>query len=265
MQESLLLGIIQGITEWLPVSSEGMLVLAQMIISGDAPSLIDAIRFALFLHLGTFFAALVYFRKEVVYLIRQLFSYQKAEEGTQALIRFYVIATVISGIVGFALVQLIAGLEEQVTFTSTVVMLVVGVLLLVTAAAQLWRRGERVTRRDAEAKRGDALFLGLVQGCTILPGLSRSGLTVAALLVRRFRDEDALKMSFLLSLPAVLGGNIALNLGALALTLETGIALLAAFLFGLATIHILLHIAHRISFGWFVLGFGILTIAAAFL
>lgn len=112
----------------------------------------------------------------------------------------------------------------------------------------------------------ESLILGAAQGVAEwLPGLSRSGLTVAALLLRQFDDEVALKLSFLLSLPIVLAGNILLNSEYLYFNLSNLVALAASFIFGLLSIHWLLALARRINFGYFTLVFGLLVIASAFL
>jgi len=106
----------------------------------------------------------------------------------------------------------------------------------------------------------DGIILGIAQGFAALPGLSRSGLTVSALLLRKFDNALSLRLSFLMSLPIVLAGNILLNFNELTWSKGTFWSLLFSFLFGLLTIHFLLKIAKKINFGLFVLFFGILTI-----
>jgi len=105
----------------------------------------------------------------------------------------------------------------------------------------------------------------VVQGFAALPGLSRSGLTVSTLLFRKVNEKDSLKLSFLLSLPIVLGGNILLNSEYFNFSLDSLISLSASFLFGLLTIHYLLKLAKKINFGWFVFAFGALMIIASFI
>ena len=112
----------------------------------------------------------------------------------------------------------------------------------------------------------DALFAGVLQGIAVLPGLSRSGLTVAALLFRKIKETDALKLSFLMSLPVVLGGNIVLNFLDDGIEFNTSslVALGASFVVGLLTIKYLLKISQKINFGWFAIGFGVLTLISLF-
>jgi hypothetical protein len=121
-------------------------------------------------------------------------------------------------------------------------------------------------RTDIDIKNKDGFILGLVQGFAVLPGLSRSGLTVAALLLSKFDEETSIRLSFLMSLPIVLAGNIALNFDYITeFNSDMLIGLLAAFIFGYLTIGVLLKLARKINFGWFVIIFGVLSVAAAFI
>lgn len=262
MTETILLGALQGIVEWLPVSSEGVLVLAQTALPGGATTLSGMIAFSLYLHLGTFFAALVYFRKDVWHLIRSVFVFQSSDAETRATISFLVIATLLSGVLGAFLLWGITFVESVVTLASSIVMAGIGVLLLITAALQFFAQytGQRTAR---DLTHVDSVILGITQALAALPGFSRSGLTVSALLLRNVRSREALRLSFLLSLPIVLGGNIVLNLNGSAFSLTNLAGLIAAFVTGLATIHGLLLLAQRINFAYFVGIFGLLTLGAA--
>jgi len=123
------------------------------------------------------------------------------------------------------------------------------------------KKGGYRTVRDL--KMIDGVLLGIVQGFATLPGFSRSGLTVSALLLCKLDKTYALKLSFLMSLPIVLGGNLVFNFNAFALSVEALVGLFFSFIFGLATIHLLLKIAQKVNFGYFVLFFGILTILSS--
>ncbi len=266
MFEQLILGAIQGIVEWLPVSSEGVIFLvnANFFYESNIGSLIET---ALFLHLGTFLAALVYFRKRVWNLLRSLFKYKTASDENKKILKFLIIATIISGVIGYGLIVLVEESAEFLDVTSSFITLLVGLLLLITAViqyrAQKNNSGNQKLKGFKDAKPGDGIFLGIVQSLATLPGLSRSGLTVSALLLRKFNDNIALELSFLLSLPIVLGGNIILNLDKFTASPEELAGLITSFVFGLLTIDLLLKLAKRINFAHFVLFFGILTIIAA--
>lgn len=265
MFEHIVLGAVQGIAEWLPVSSEGMIVLTSSVFFGGG-SLEHLVKQALFLHLGTFFAALVYFRSDVTMLIKETLRYPSASEDHKKTINFLVISTIISGAVGFTLLQMAVELESLFGFSSRFLIVVVGVLLLITGFLQLAGQSKGAEKQVMDLNPADSILLGFVQGFAALPGLSRSGLTVSAFLLRKYDKTQALRLSFLMSLPIVLAGNILLNLGdATLLSLESLAGLLSSFVFGYVTIDLMMRIARRVNFGWFVITFGILTLLAVLL
>lgn len=254
---AILLGAIQGVTEWLPVSSEGIVVVTYVLFL-ERP-LEEAVTYALWLHLGTALSALVVLRSEVKSVLRQL---RRPSHGSSALLRFLFIATLVSAVVGFPAL-LVLGQLSRVIGTAT--MGFVGGLLLVTGYVQVRQRitGKRV---QGEVAGADALIAGLAQGIAILPGLSRSGLTVATLLMRRFQQREALALSFLMSVPVSLGAAVFSGLqNALAFSAESLVAGGVAFLVGLATIRALITVAELINFGAFVLAVGGLILLAAVL
>jgi len=260
MIQGIVLGLIQGITEWLPVSSEGLIVLAKLRLFGGK-DIEEMIRLALFLHLGTFLAALIYFRKEIFTLLKSTFQYSRTSQEQKAMIRFLLVATLISGIVGFILLQTLIHLEDSLAVSGKVITILIGCLLLITAGFQLTKQ-ESSWKGPQDTTLTDGIILGIVQGFSVLPGLSRSGLTISALLLRKFDDTHALTLSFLMSLPVVLGGNIVLNFGNPLINETTLWGCLFAFLFGLATIHLLLSLSRKMNFAYFVLFFGLLMIVS---
>jgi len=260
MIEAIALGVAQGIFEWLPVSSEAIIVLLKTyFFQGEGlSSLIDL---AIFLHLGTFLAALVYLRKDVVSLIKTIFTYDTSDEEQKTLLRFLLISSLATGVVGYLVLFSVSRAEETLTSTGQWFVLFIGVLLLITAWFQFKKSAG--LKSVGQLKTSDALFAGTMQGFAALPGLSRSGLTIASLLLKKFDDETALRASFLMSLPAVLGANILFSFDELTnLTTEMFVMIGISFVIGLLTIHALLKLARKIQFGYFVLIFGILTILA---
>ncbi len=266
MFESIILGMVQGIAEWLPVSSEGLIFLIKANFFAGEESAAEIIRLILFLHLGTFLAALIYFRKEVWILLKTLANYGRAASGAKKILNFLLISTLISGVLGFALVKIFSGVEEKVENTSRFITLAVGLLLLLTAVLQFGVRayGKKAIKRSDDLKNKDGIILGFVQGFSVLPGLSRSGLTIAAFLFARFDDFTALRLSFLMSLPIVLAGNIILNFDKFVLNWSCLSGLLASFVFGLLSIDLLLRLAKKVNFAVFVLIFAIITLISAF-
>ncbi|PIR69386.1 MAG: hypothetical protein COU47_03380 [Candidatus Niyogibacteria bacterium CG10_big_fil_rev_8_21_14_0_10_46_36] len=266
MIESVVLGLLQGFAEWLPISSEGLLVLAQVNLFGET-SIIHAVELSLFLHLGTFFAALIYFRKDVRRIILNLFSYSRIDNVSRREIRFYAVATLVSGVLGFSLLFIVSRALGEVSsfeFVGKIITGGIAALLFITAGLGFLRK-VKGTRTKEFLSLGDGIILGIVQGCSALPGLSRSGTTVAAFLLRAFDDASALRLSFIMSLPIVLGGNIVLQVSSFSVSAELFMGLIAAFVSGFVTIHILLRIARRVQFSWFVLFFAVLTVASLFL
>ncbi len=265
MFEYLILGIIQGLTEWLPVSSKAFIILAEINIFGSDKSIEELIKIALLLHIGTFFAAVVYFRRELTEIITTLLNYTKAPEDQKALFMFLLVTTVISGLLGFGLLQAISAIEQQISLTGKVATAAIGLLLIMTGLLQLKSKNVGI-RTEKQVNFLDGIYLGFAQGLAAIPGLSRSGATVSTLLLRRFEKQSALKLSFLASLPIIFGGNIILNFDEIRTIDNNQIAgIVAAFIFGYITIDALLKLARKINFGYFVIVFGLLTILSTFL
>lgn len=261
--EAIILGIAQGVTEWIPISSEGVTVLLGVKFFGGI-TLTELIKLSLYLHLGTFLAATVYFRKDIVELTKQLVRYPKADAKTKATLNFYVITTIISGVLGVSILKAVELLEGSLDFSSKAIIVGLGIFLIVTGMVQLKNKIEG-QRNPGDANLTDSILTGVAQGIAVLPGFSRSGMTVATLLLRGFKDNQSLRMSFILSLPVVLVGNILLGTVKFALTAELFVAVALSFLTGLICIHFLLKFAERIKFGWFVVFFGALVLISAFI
>ncbi len=240
MIEYLILGIIQGIFEWLPVSSEGIATLVSTWLSLPNP-----LQLALYLHLGTVFAVLVYFRKQILALPKE-----------KKLLRFLAITTATSLPLGLALYLVL----KQLSFGSSIWYLVVGFGLLATGFFIHKKKGGLKTVKKATDK--DAIIAGLLQGFAVIPGVSRSGVTMFALLGREFNPEDALVLSFLMSVPVVLAANVLILFDGFAVIPEYVLALVPAFVFGIASIKILLELSKKINFSWFAWAFGAISILA---
>jgi undecaprenyl-diphosphatase len=262
--EQIVLGIVQGIAEWLPISSEGFLVLIKTNFFNSGLTLTTLIGYSMFLHLGTFLAALIYFWKDVIKLIKTIFNYKQETKENQQVLKFLIWTTIISGIIGYLILLAIKGVEDSFLSTGKSITLLVGSMLLVTGILQL-RIKEEGLNKAKDLRLLDYLILGISQGLTIIPGISRSGMTMSMLLLRRFDKEFALKLSILMSLPVVLGANIILGFGDALFTLYGLLGLLFSFLFGLLTIHLLLKLAKKINFAYFVLFFAFLSIIAFFI
>ena len=250
-----LLGLLQGIAEWLPVSSEGVVTATYSAVRGG--SLDDAIGYALWLHLGTALSVLVVFRREIFGVARTAIS---SPRHPTPLVKFLFVATLSSGAVGFPLLLTLGELSERI---GAAAMVLVGVMMLVTGWLQM-RSPTLGSRGRDDASAWDGLLAGVAQGLAVLPGLSRSGLTVSLLLARRIDRREALVLSFLMSVPASLGAGLYASLdGGLIDSDEAIVSLVVAAVVGLFTIRALLAVAQRINFAKFVISVGLLVIAGA--
>ncbi len=238
--EALLLGLVQGTIEWLPLSSQGQ-VMALAIALGENAK--EALRLAVFLHIGTFFAALYYFRREAAKILKG---------KDRALGKFLLIAllsTAITGIPMYLLLETAVG-----EFHPAGVLLLIGALLVVMGIIQ---RKKKFVKKTSLGNK-NAFFLGLGQGLAVLPGISRSGMTTSTLLFEGFEPEQAFRISFLLSIPSILVMDVLYGMregfpaGAEAL-----LGVLVAAVVGFVSISLLLRAAKKINFSKFCIGFGI--------
>lgn len=246
----IILGALQGVAEWLPISSSGLLVLVQTQFWPQT-SLSQMIEYALFLHAGTLLTVVVYFWKDIKQIILE----------KTAVLKTLIITTLITGSLGFFLLQLLKQIEQQINLTGKVVTAMVGLLLIVTGIAQI-KDGNQGNRNMESVKVKDGVLLGLVQALTVLPGFSRSGLTVCLLLHLGFEKSEALKLSFLAGMPIILFSNIYLNLVQLP-KVNFNWGIVVSFLVGLVAIHVLFKLAKKINFGYFVAFFGLITLVSS--
>jgi len=189
LTKTLILGLIQGLAEWLPISSTAHLIIAEQFLGIAATPLLG-----ITLHVGTLFVVVFYFRKEVKEILSALAHADfKSEYGK--LIPLIVLATIPTAVIGL----LYVGFLED-TFQTT---LIIGITFLVGAAILFASRIGK-ENKDAISPR-TALFMGAAQGFAIFPGLSRSGVTISAALLIGMKREKAFKFSFLLSIPAIIG------------------------------------------------------------
>jgi len=255
--EAIILGIMQGILEWLPISSQGQLSLVMYLFKVNKDQILA---FSIFLHIGTMFAAIVYFRGDILNMLKGLpgYRFNYANQGNR-LISFLLFATILTGAVGYPLYRLI---RETAPSVGEAFIALIGGALIVTGLMQKYVkvRGER---RTSDLNLKDTLLLGVVQGFSIIPGISRSGVTTSSLLFRKFGSEEALKLSFLMSIPAVLAAEIGLSLieGLPPVGLEEIlVGILFSFAFGLLSIHVLTKIARKIRFWAFCILIGTLAL-----
>lgn len=200
--EAVLLGVLQGLTEFLPVSSSGHLVIAQGFLPGFRQ---PGVFFDLVLHGGTLLAVVFFLRGELAKLTAALLPRKPATEEEAAaravsrrLFLFLVAATAVTGILGLPFRGEIEGLFSSPRAAAF--------LLLVTGALLYFAdRTPGANRKEKDMNLPDALVIGIAQAAALLPGISRSGATISFALFRKIDGETAASFSFLLSIPAILG------------------------------------------------------------
>lgn len=259
---ALVVGVLQGIFEWLPISSEGNITIVLSAL-GHSPE--SGVAFALFLHLGTALAATVYYRADIWELLTRLPTWrpQNATEGEHATVTFLGVGTLVSGVVGIAAyLTLVEAVSE---LSGGLFVALVGVLLVLTGAFQYASQDHLGTGRTPTVL--DAVLVGVAQGIAILPGVSRSGMTTGTLLLRGHEGRQAFRFSFLLAIPASVGGGLLgyLDTGLNTTLLAAGVALGAAAVVGYASIGALLRIVDELPFWGVCVGLGVLAIVGGVL
>lgn len=267
--DAILLGLVQGLAEFLPISSSGHLSVFQNFF-GLSTSGTDNLFFDVLLHLGTLSAVFVAYWGEIKAMVLEFFSMvglrklpkgQKPDRLSRRLIFFIILGTLPLFVV-LPVKDLVDGLYSNTIFIGFAFLLT-GTLLFVS---------DRMSRGNKDLKSAtlaDVLLVGCAQAVAVVPGLSRSGSTVAAGMARGFSREFAVKFSFLLSIPAVLGANLLSMVDAI----QEGIdwSLMPAYLVGVITaavsgylaIRLLKFITQRGSFGafcYYCWGAGLVTL-----
>jgi undecaprenyl-diphosphatase len=237
--QAVFLGLLQGLTEFLPVSSSGHLAIAQHFLPGFSQ---PGVLFDVMLHLATMGAVILYFRRECLLLATAPFRRDPQALLYRRLLALLVLGSVPTAVIGLLFKDFFVGLFENI-YVVCLMLLVTGSLLFLS---ERLRRGQR---REEQLTWRDALLVGTVQGGAIIPGISRSGSTIAALLLNGVDGETAARFSFLLALPAVFGAGL-LSLFDLqradSMALPACLAGMAvAFVVGLVSIHLLLAVVRR--------------------
>ena len=231
MIKYIILGIIQGFTEFFPVSSSGHLVIAQRALGMSG----EELAISIVLHLGTLFALIIFFFKDIIKLLGDL--------KTLALI---ILVTLITGIIG------IAGKDFFESLFSSPKL--IAVAFAITGAILLFTR-KFTEAKKPEANFKDAFILGFTQALAIIPGISRSGATISTLLFRGIEWEACFRFSFLVSIPVILGAALleARKIDSLIQHDFTNLAMgfIFSLLSGLAALGILKRVMQRAKFYYF--------------
>lgn len=259
LYQGIILGIVQGLTEFLPVSSSGHLVLGQIFFGMTQSQL----AFDISVHMGTLLAVVVVYASDILAIILSLFRFAGkifllkppvnliSQDQNLQMAGLIAVGSIPTAVLGLVLKQF-----EHILFTSQ---LLVGIMLILTGTI-LWlsRRyyfNEHKVSGSGIQLAGKALFVGFCQGCAVVPGISRSGVTIAAGMVMGFDRDRAARFSFLLSIPAILGAQVLsikdmMGKG-LVIDNVTISATVIAFITGLIALKLLLKLVHSGRFHLF--------------
>jgi undecaprenyl-diphosphatase len=252
--EAVIAGAIQGIFEWLPISSEAQTMLYFLNSLHMDPH--AALSYALYLHIGTTLAVLIRFRGEFIQILRNL----RLDYKLTRIILIASLATAVTGMpLYFLLKSTTLGLDPAI-FTLLIggMLILTGVIMKASGAS-----GEKEVDQITDK---DTIITGFAQGFAIIPGISRSGITVATLLARNINQETALVISFLMSAPAALSIFV-IDFGSIRLIpIQTAVILtLSSFFFGYLSMDVLLKVAKRMPFWIFCIAIGVITIVLVLL
>ncbi|MCK4287233.1 MAG: undecaprenyl-diphosphate phosphatase [Candidatus Lokiarchaeota archaeon] len=264
------MAILQGLFEWLPISSSGQTLIISTTFFGISTD--DAFSLAIWLHLGTTIAVLLKFRKDFINILKALIHKNSDLEEINIKKRNWMIwATIGTGITAIPLYFLfkIIFLDAFTAFQGDVITLLISSLLIITGVILIATRKIFGNRKIGDASKKsiqkESFLSGLVQGVSILPGISRSGVTVGTILLEKYDQDNALRLSFLMSVPVAIASilvDILFNEGSIFGTLDILtilITTIVSFVVGYLTIEFLLRIARKINFGYFCISYGVIA------
>jgi undecaprenyl-diphosphatase len=240
---SVLLGLVQGISEWLPISSKTQVLFVSYALFGLP--IAAGYAFGLFLEIGSLGSAIIYFRKDILSLVHD-----------RLLLRFLLVVTLFTAIVGAPLFYITDTYLQQTSPFIGIPMIILGLALIGIGLYIKYARALPKYGGLKELKLKHYIIIGIAQGIAALPGVSRSGMTVSTMLVMGVKQEQAFRLSYLAYIPASLGAfgvslifeRHTINADILAVSLPgLAIAIFTALIVGLATISYLLRLAKKQS------------------
>ena len=233
--QAIFLGLVQGLTEWLPISSSGHLVIVQQFLGMEVPLFFDVL-----LHFGTILAVLAFFWKDILKILKSLFNLDfKSQDGKLGL--YIIVGNIPVALAGYFLYDVIESFFSNL-FVVAVALIITGILLFLT----------KYTKGRRKLNFYDSLVVGIAQAFSLIPGLSRSGSTISTGLFRGLDRESVFKFSFLLAVPAVVGANL-LELKNLVWEgdLFVFVGMVVAFVVGYFSLKFLFRMLKKGNFYWF--------------
>jgi undecaprenyl-diphosphatase len=244
--EGIILGFVQGVTEFLPVSSSGHLALLSKLFGIEEGNLF----YSIMLHFSTLLAVLIYFRHDLINLITAFFRIlgrlfkkrKKTLDAYEKLVVLIIIGTIPTAVIGIAFSDFFESLYTNIKSVGYA-LIFTGVLLLLSEKMA----GDRYNLKTMPFYK--ALIIGVFQGFAITPGISRSGSTIVGALLIGLSKDEAARFSFLLAIPAILGATLleAIGMNSLEIAFDFNLILsmIASFVAGLASIGVLMNLIKK--------------------
>jgi len=270
MIEYIILAILQGLFEWLPISSSVQVMIVSINFFGIPPEI--AYSLSIWMHLGTALAVLVKLRKDYIQIIKSVIPRKfKVDEDDIKKRNWLIYATIGTAITAIPLYFLfkfviIEGFDatqgDMLTLVISGLLIVTGIVLLTFKRKFGKKNIKNVSDRELIK---DSSISGLIQGIAILPGISRSGFTVSTILIEKYDQDQGLKLSFLMSVPVVLasiGMDVIFGEGSVFGTIDIFTILIItaiSFIVGYLSMEILLKIAQKINFSYFCILYGVIS------
>ncbi|MDG6909408.1 MAG: undecaprenyl-diphosphate phosphatase [Nitrososphaerota archaeon] len=265
---AIILGLVQGVSEWLPVSSKTQIILVSQNLLGL--NFQQAYTFGLFLEIGTALAAIVYFRKEVWMLIRALVG--KGNQQEWELFKFTLVATVATGLVAVPIYVSLDNVSGG--YNIGLPMMILGVVLFIDAGVIMYSRSRYADDKNRRALDHlgvkEYVIIGVAQGLAALPGVSRSGTTTSTMLLLNVEAKEAFRLSFIIGILASAAAsavtlvfsrqNVAVgvsDLGTAGILISIGVA----FVVSLLLIDSLLKVARKAKIVYLIVALGAIAIA----
>jgi undecaprenyl-diphosphatase len=265
--DSVLIGLVQGLTEWLPISStgQGMLVLIRLININPE----QAFAIIIWMHIGTLAAVCYKFRQKLFDLIKvfpgvisKIAKKNRELSSTETVCQFLIYSTFFSFLIAIPIYLVLK--EIFPVMGGEIATFLIGLFLIITGLILKKSKKEIALKNQKKISPSDSILAGIVQGFSILPGISRSGIVLTALLSRKIRQEDALELCFLMAVPVMFFGFV----GAIIFQeLQVNFPLryliignVVSFLSGLLVLDLFLKLAQKINFGNFCIFIGILSL-----
>jgi len=272
MIEYIIIAILQGLFEWLPISSSGQVMIVAVNFFGIPPE--EAYSLSIWLHLGTMFAVLLKFKKDYIRIVKSFlpmkFNVIETDIKKRNWLIVGTIGTAITALPLYFIFKFIIVGEFTAVHGDLLTLIIAGMLIITGIILLLIKKKFGVKTIESVEKQNvikDSFIIGLIQGVAVLPGISRSAITVSTTLIQNYEQDSALRLSFLMSVPVVIASiavDIIFGEGSVFRILDPITIIIITFLsfiVGYASIEILLKIAKRIQFGYFCLLYGIIAYA----